>query len=89
MQFSEWAFRRLYDYVSYKAEVRWVQVEQVNPKNTSRQCSSCGFTHENRPSQYKFCCQPASRKTAQTTTPQRTSTIDSFATIFWAMETHP
>ncbi|WP_256947012.1 RNA-guided endonuclease InsQ/TnpB family protein, partial [Halobacterium hubeiense] len=57
-KFHEWAFRRLYDYVSYKAEVRGIQVEQVNPKNTSRRCSSCGFTHEdNRPAQDTFCCQ--------------------------------
>ncbi|GAA0216821.1 RNA-guided endonuclease TnpB family protein [Halobacterium noricense] len=57
-KFHEWAFRRLYDYVSYKAEVLGIQVEQVNPKNTSRRCSSCGFTHEdNRPAQDAFCCQ--------------------------------
>jgi len=57
-QFHEWAFNRLYDYVSYKAEGRGIQVKQVNPKNTSRRCSSCGFTHEdNRPSQDTFRCQ--------------------------------
>jgi len=57
-KFHEWAFNRLYDYVSYKAEGRGIQVEQVNPKNTSRRCSSCGFTHEdNRPSQDTFRCQ--------------------------------
>jgi IS605 OrfB family transposase len=56
--FHEWAFRRLYEYVSYKAEERGIRVEEVNPKNTSRRCSSCGFTHENnRPSQDIFCCQ--------------------------------
>jgi putative transposase len=57
-KFHEWAFNRLYDYVSYKAEGRGIQVEQVTPKNTSRRCSSCGFTHEdNRPSQDTFRCQ--------------------------------
>ncbi|MEF8853683.1 MAG: transposase [Haloarculaceae archaeon] len=56
-QFHEWAFRRLYEYVSYKAKERGIRVEQVNPKNTSRRCSSCGFTHEdNRPSQDTFYC---------------------------------
>ena len=57
-KFHEWAFRRLYEYVLYKAEERGIRVEQVNPKNTSRRCSSCGFTHkDNRPSQDTFCCQ--------------------------------
>ncbi|PSQ25007.1 transposase [Halobacteriales archaeon QS_9_67_17] len=57
-KFHEWAFRRLYEYVSYKAEERGIHVEQVNPRNTSRRCSSCGFTHEdNRRSQDTFCCQ--------------------------------
>lgn len=57
-KFHEWAFRRLYEYVSYKAEECGIYVEQVNPNNTSRRCSSCGFTHEdNRPSQDTFCCQ--------------------------------
>ncbi len=54
----EWAFRRLSDYVSYKAEARGIMVQQVNPKYTSRRCSTCGFTHDdNRSSQDTFCCQ--------------------------------
>ncbi|WP_049930247.1 RNA-guided endonuclease InsQ/TnpB family protein [Halosimplex carlsbadense] len=57
-RFHEWAFRRLYDYVSYKAEERGISVEQVSPNYTSQRCSTCGFTHEqNRPSQELFCCQ--------------------------------
>jgi IS605 OrfB family transposase len=57
-KFHEWAFRRLYQYVSYKAEERGIRVKQVNPRNTSRRCSSCGFTHEdNRPAQDTFYCQ--------------------------------
>ena len=52
-----WAFRRLYEYVEYKAEVKGIAVEQVTPKTTSRRCSTCGFTHpDNRPTQESFCC---------------------------------
>ncbi len=52
-----WAFRRLFSYVEYKAEKRGITVRQVNPANTSRRCSSCGFTHEdNRTSQDSFEC---------------------------------
>lgn len=57
-----WAFRKLYEFVLYKAVSRGISVRQVNPKNTSRQCSrtDCGFTHpDNRPEmngQDEFCC---------------------------------
>jgi IS605 OrfB family transposase len=52
-----WAFRRLFSYVEYKAEEHGIEVVQVNPANTSRRCSSCGFTHEdNRTSQDSFEC---------------------------------
>ena len=52
----EWAFERLYEYVEYKAEPRGISVEQVNPSNTSRRCSHCGFTHpDNRDSEALEC----------------------------------
>ncbi len=60
-----WAFRRVYEYVEYKAEERGISVEQVNPRYTSQRCShtDCGFTHpENRPSRDSFCCQKCSYK---------------------------
>jgi IS605 OrfB family transposase len=43
-----WAFRRLYEYVSYKAPEQGVSVEQVVPNHTSQRCSRTdrGFTHE-------------------------------------------
>jgi IS605 OrfB family transposase len=41
----KWAFDRLYEYVEYKAEEYGLTVEQVDPENTSRRCSHCGFTH--------------------------------------------
>ncbi|MFT4920886.1 MAG: putative transposase [Haloarculaceae archaeon] len=53
----EWAFRRLSDYVAYKAEARGLTVEQVNPQYTSQRCSTCGFTHEANRSGESFCCQ--------------------------------
>jgi IS605 OrfB family transposase len=57
-RFHAWAFRRLYQYVEYKAEMFDIEVEQVSPAYTSRRCSSCGFTHEkNRRSKHQFKCQ--------------------------------
>jgi putative transposase len=56
----KWAFHRLYEYVTYKAESEGLEVTQINPAYTSQQCSKCGFTHEdNRPhtnGQDKFEC---------------------------------
>jgi len=54
-----WAFRRLFEYVSYKAPERGVSVEQVEPDHTSQRCSrtDCGFTHEENRHGEHFCCQ--------------------------------
>jgi IS605 OrfB family transposase len=55
---SEWAFNRLFEYVEYKAEMEGLFVETTAPKNTSKRCSECGFTHShNRPSRDTFECQ--------------------------------
>ncbi len=54
-----WAFRRLFEYVSYKAPERGVSVEQVAPNHTSQRCSrmDCGFTHEDNRHGEHFECQ--------------------------------
>jgi IS605 OrfB family transposase len=54
-----WAFRRLSEYVEYKAPERGVSVEQVAPNHTSQRCSrtDCGFTHERNRDGEQFCCQ--------------------------------
>jgi IS605 OrfB family transposase len=54
-----WAFRRLSEYVEYKAPERGASVEQVAPNHTSRRCSrmDCGFTHEDNRHGDHFCCQ--------------------------------
>ncbi|MBP2250360.1 IS605 OrfB family transposase [Halarchaeum solikamskense] len=54
-----WAFRRLFEYVSYKAPEMGVSVEQVEPNHTSQRCSrtDCGFTHEDNRHGEHFECQ--------------------------------
>ena len=54
-----WAFRRLYEYVEYKASEQGVSVEQVEPNHTSQRCSrtDCGFTHDDNRHGERFCCQ--------------------------------
>lgn len=45
--FHSWAFRKLYEFVFYKAREKGIDVRQFNPKYTSQKCSRCGFTHPN------------------------------------------
>ncbi|MDZ7746879.1 MAG: transposase [Halobacteriales archaeon] len=52
-----WAFRRLYEYVEYKAEEHGIEVVQVDPRNTSKRCSTCGFTHDENRHEESFECQ--------------------------------
>jgi len=52
----KWAFQRLYEYVEYKVEEHDIKAEQVDPKNTSRRCSYCGFTHPDNRDGEAFEC---------------------------------
>ena len=52
----KWAFNRLYEYVEYKAEEYGIAVERVDPENTSRRCSECGFTHPDNREGENFAC---------------------------------
>jgi len=56
-RFGKWAFDQLRQFVEYKAKIAGVLVTFVNPKNTSRECSVCGYTDKNnRKSQAEFVC---------------------------------
>jgi putative transposase len=52
-----WAFLQLKMFVLYKAALAGVLVVQVDPRNSSRECSQCGHIDKaNRPSQSVFSC---------------------------------
>ncbi len=55
-KFHQWAFQELQRQVKYKAQAKGIEVEQVNPKNTSRRCSKCGFTHPKNREGQRFKC---------------------------------
>jgi IS605 OrfB family transposase len=56
-RFGKWAFGQLRSFVEYKAKREGVPVITVNPRNTSRTCSVCGFvSKKNRKSQALFSC---------------------------------
>ena len=52
-----WSFAQLRQFVTYKAIIAGVPVVFVDPRNTSRTCTKCGFVDKhNRRSQAKFSC---------------------------------
>ncbi|MEP6774704.1 MAG: transposase, partial [Chloroflexota bacterium] len=52
-----WAFYQLRQHITYKAILAGVPVALIDPRNTSRMCSECGYTDKaNRPSQSLFLC---------------------------------
>lgn len=56
-RFGSWAFYQLDNFIKYKAKIAGVPVIFVDPKNTSRTCSICGFiSKSNRKSQSLFSC---------------------------------
>lgn len=53
-----WAFFQLRLFIAYKAAQVGIPVHLVDPRNTSRTCSSCGHCEKaNRKSQAEFACQ--------------------------------
>lgn len=54
---KQWAYYQLQDYIIQNAELKGITVKKVNPVNTSRMCSCCGYIDkENRKTQSQFVC---------------------------------
>jgi IS605 OrfB family transposase len=54
---SNWAFAQLRTFISYKAQRAGVPVVLVDPHDTSKKCSACGYIDgANRKTQADFCC---------------------------------
>lgn len=52
-----WSFFQLQQYIAYKAQLHGVPVVHINPRNTSKTCSVCGYVaYANRPEQSVFRC---------------------------------
>jgi IS605 OrfB family transposase len=52
-----WSFRQLRVFLTYKAQHAGIPLVLVDPRNTSRTCSRCGFVEKrNRRSQAEFSC---------------------------------
>jgi putative transposase len=55
-KFQQWCFRKIYEYVEYKAEEKGIRVEKVSSAYTSQQCSECGHTTKGNRNGSKFKC---------------------------------
>ena len=54
---SGWSFAQLRTFVEYKAQLAGVPVVLVDPRNTSKGCSQCGYVAKvNRQTQARFSC---------------------------------
>jgi IS605 OrfB family transposase len=54
---KSWSFRQLAAFIVYKAQRVGIRGCWVDPRNTSRECSKCGYVDKrNRPTQEKFSC---------------------------------
>ena len=54
---EKWAFSELRNFIEYKARLAGTLVQYIDPRNTSRQCSVCGYTSKNnRKNQADFVC---------------------------------
>jgi len=56
-QFGKWAFYELRQFIKYKAQLAGIPLFIIDPKNTSRTCSKCGYiAKSSRKSQSEFTC---------------------------------
>ena len=52
-----WSFHQLHSFLEYKAKLHGVSFKKIDPRNTSRTCSCCGYIDQsNRKSQDTFLC---------------------------------
>ena len=57
VEINSWAFAQLGQHLLYKAALAGVYFVQVDPRNTSKQCSGCGYIAKaNRPNRDTFRC---------------------------------
>lgn len=57
LRHDQWSFFQLRQFIQYKSELNGIEVVLVNPRNTSRQCSKCGYINKkNRKTRDSFQC---------------------------------
>jgi putative transposase len=56
-EINRWAFYQLQAFLEYKAENVGIAVEVIDPRNTSRACSHCGYCDKANRKRHDFTCQ--------------------------------
>lgn len=51
-----WSYRRIQNYIAYKAALAGIKVEYVNPCNTSKRCPICGLLNKPKDRLYMCSC---------------------------------
>lgn len=57
-----WPYAQALFFLSYKAAAVGIEVEKVDPRNTSRGCSACGHVSASNRKGLRFCCQKCGHK---------------------------
>lgn len=52
----DWPFALFQEMIMYKAKSKGIPVETVDPRNTSKSCRNCGYTHSSNRSSHEFIC---------------------------------
>lgn len=55
-EINQWAFFQLQTFLRYKAEDVGIMVMEVDPRNTSRTCSQCGYCDKANRRRHNFTC---------------------------------
>ena len=54
VELHQWSYRRLQEYIAYKAQLNGIHVQYINPYNTSKKCPACGKL--NKANDRKYIC---------------------------------
>jgi IS605 OrfB family transposase len=56
-EINRWSFYQLQTFLRYKAGYVSIKVTEVDPRNTSRMCSNCGYCDKANRKRHDFSCQ--------------------------------
>ena len=59
---GNWRYYQLRQFIKYKAEKYGIEVREIDPYNTSRKCSWCGYTDEKNRDKRNFECLKCGKK---------------------------
>ena len=55
-EINRWAFYQLQTFLVYKAKAAGIEIVEIDPRNTSRACSHCGYCDKANRKRHDFTC---------------------------------